>query len=90
MVAVNMAFDEETGIVIYGPEFVSRGFVFGSETGYLLEDAQCVILEILEEISPDTPDRLEKIRSMVHKALKEYFYYTIKRRPVILIFIINV
>jgi len=90
IVVVNMVFDEATGCVIHGPEIVSRGFVFGSETGHLLEDAHCVILEIVEEISPETPDRLEKIRSMTAKALKEYFYYTIKRRPVILPFIFNI
>ena len=44
--------EEETGIVVYGPDVVSRGFVFENETGHLLEDAKCVILEIVEEISP--------------------------------------
>ena len=44
LVAVTLAFDEETGIIMYGPEIVSRGFVFQTESGHLLEDAQCVIL----------------------------------------------
>ena len=52
----------ETGIVIFGPEMVSRGFVFETETGHLLEDAKCVILEIVEEIGPEVPDRARKIR----------------------------
>lgn len=90
IVAVTMAFDEETGIVVYGPDLVSRGFVFETKTGHLLEDAQCVILEIVEEMAPETPDRTEKIRSMIQKALREYFYFTIKRRPVILTFIVEI
>ncbi|MEA3279930.1 MAG: ribonuclease J [Thermodesulfobacteriota bacterium] len=90
VVAVNMAFDEETGIIIYGPEVVSRGFVFETETGHLLEDAKCVILEIVEDVSPETPDRVDKIRSMIQRALREYFYFTIKRHPVILPFIIEI
>ena len=90
IVAVNMAFDEETGIIVYGPEVVSRGFVFEIETGHLLEDAKCVILEIVEDVSPETPDRVDKIRSMIRKALKEYFYFTIKRHPVILPFILEI
>ncbi len=90
IVAVTMAFDEETGIVVYGPDVVSRGFVFETKTGHLLEDAQCVILEIVEEMAPETPDRTEKIRSMIQKALREYFYFTIKRRPVILTFIVEI
>ncbi len=90
LVIVNMAFDEETGIVIFGPEMVSRGFVFETETGHLLEDAKCVILEIVEEIGPEVPDRARKIRSKISKALRKYFFFTIKRRPVILPFILEV
>ena len=90
LVIVNMAFDEETGIVIFGPEMVSRGFVFETETGHLLEDAKCVILEIVEEIGPEIPDRAIKIRSKISKALRKYFFFTIKRRPVILPFILEV
>ncbi len=90
LVVVNMAFDEETGIVIFGPEIVSRGFVFETETGHLLEDAKCVILEIVEEIGPEVPERADKIRSQIQKALRKYFSFTIKRRPVILPFILEV
>ncbi len=90
MVAVTMAFDEETGIIMYGPEIVSRGFVFETETGHLLEDAQCVILEIVEEVPFDTPHRVDKIRSKIQTALRQYFFFTIGRRPVILPFIMEV
>jgi ribonuclease J len=85
-----MAFDEETGIVVYGPEIVSRGFVFETETGHLLEDAKCVVLEIVEEVSPEVPDRAAKIQSKIQKALRKYFSFTINRRPVILPFILEV
>jgi ribonuclease J len=90
LVVVNMAFDEETGVVIYGPEIVSRGFVFDAETGHLLRDAECVILEIVEEISPEVPNRIDKIRMKTRTALRQYFFYTIGRRPVILPFISEV
>jgi len=90
MVAVTMAFDEETGIIMYGPEIVSRGFVFETETGHLIEDAQCVILEIVEEVPFDTPHRVDKIRSKIQTALRQYFFFTIGRRPVILPFIMEV
>jgi ribonuclease J len=90
LVVVNVAFDEETGIVIYGPELVSQGFVFETQTGHLLEDAKCVILEIIEEIGFERPDRINAIRSKVKSSLRQYFYYTIKRRPVILPFILEI
>ena len=90
MVAVTMAFDEETGVVVYGPEIVSRGFVFETSSGYLLEDAQCVVLEIVEELTPDFDNRVDKIRSKIKTALRQYFFFTIGRRPVILPFIMEV
>jgi len=89
LVVVNMAFDEETGIITYGPDLVSRGFIFETESGYLLEDAKCVILEIVEEIPPETPNRIEKIHTKIQSALRQYFYFAIQRRPVILPFIVE-
>ena len=90
LVVVNMAFDEETGVVVYGPDVVSKGFVFETETGYLLEDAQCVILEIVDEVGPEVEDRVSIIRKRVQTALRKYFYFTIRRRPVILPFILEI
>ena len=90
LVIVNLAFDEETGIVMYGPELVSQGFVFQTATGHLLEDAKCVVLEIVEEVSPEVPERIDKIRSKVQTALRQYFFFAIGRRPVILPFILEV
>ncbi len=89
-VAVTIAFDEETGIVVYGPELISKGFVFETATGHLLQDAQCVILEIIEDLKPDTPDRLDKIRTRIKSDLRKYFNFTIKRRPLILPFVLEI
>lgn len=83
LVVVTIVFDEETGVIVYGPEIVSRGFVFWTATGHLLDDAQCVILEVVEEIGMDAPNRTDMIRSKVQKALRQYFNFTIKRRPII-------
>ena len=84
IVVVVMAFDEETGVVVYGPDIVSRGFVFWTETGHLLDDAQCVILEVVEEVGPEVPDRAEVIRTKLQTLLRQYFYFTIRRRPTII------
>ena len=90
IVGITMAFDEETGIVIYGPEVFSRGFVFETETGYLLEDAKCVILEVVEDIPLGTPGRVGLIRTRMQTALRKYFDFTIHRHPIILPFFLEV
>jgi ribonuclease J len=90
IVVVNMVIDEETGIVVYGPEMVSRGFVFETETGHLLEDAKCIILEVIEEVGPEVPGRVDKIRSKIQVALRKHFSFTIRRRPIILPLILEI
>ncbi|THB79986.1 MAG: ribonuclease J [Desulfobacteraceae bacterium] len=90
LVIVTMIIDEETGVVLYGPELHSKGFVFDSATGYLIDDAQCVILEIVEEIEAGIENRVEKIRMKLSRALKQYFSFTIGRRPMIVPIILEV
>jgi ribonuclease J len=90
LVVVNIAFDEETGIIVYGPEIVSRGFVFETKKGHLVGDAQCVVLEIVEEIGPEVANRIDKIQNEVRRALRQYFFYTIGRRPIILPFFMEI
>ncbi|PIE61103.1 MAG: ribonuclease J, partial [Desulfobacterales bacterium] len=90
LVVVILIIDEETGVVLYGPELVSKGFVFDSATGYLVDDAQCVILEIVEEYEAGLDSRVELIRKKLQRALKQYFSFAIKRRPLIVPIIIEV
>ncbi|MBU1341372.1 MAG: ribonuclease J [Proteobacteria bacterium] len=90
LVVVTMIIDEETGVVLYGPELISKGFVFDSATGYLVDDAQCVILEIVEEMEAGIESRVELIRKKMQKALKQYFAFAINRRPLIVPIIIEV
>ncbi len=89
LVVINLVLDEETGFIVFGPEIVSRGFVFETETGHLLEEAKCIILEIVEDII-DKPQRAEVLKRRLPGALREYFNFTIKRKPVILPFILEV
>jgi len=90
LVVVAMALDEDTGTVVYGPEIFSRGFVFEMETGHLLDDAVCVVLEVVEDIGPETHHRAARIRARLQTVLKQYFFFTIARRPVIVPIIIEV
>lgn len=90
LVVVTMILDEETGVVLYGPELISKGFVFNSATGHLVDDAQCVILEIVEEVEVGIDSRVDLIRKKLQLALKQYFAFAINRRPLIVPIIIEV
>jgi ribonuclease J len=90
LVVVTMIIDEETGVVLYGPELISKGFVFDSAMGHLIDDAQCVILEIVEEVEAGLESRVDLIRKKLQRALKQYFAFAINRRPLIVPIIIEV
>jgi len=90
LVIVVMIFDEETGIILHGPEILSKGFVFHGVTDHLLQDAECVILEIVEEIDSSVPDRVAVIKAKMKIALRQYFKFTINRRPVVFPVIIEI
>ena len=47
-----MVIEEESWEIIYGPEVESKGFVFEQHYSHILEDAQCIILDIFENIPP--------------------------------------
>ena len=86
LVIVSMVLDEETGDIISGPDLVSKGFVFNAATGHLVDDAQCVILEVVEELRQGLLGGMntEILRNRLTKTLKEYFSFAIKRKPMIL------
>ena len=85
-----LAVDERTGEVIYGPDFISRGFVFEDQEGFILEEAKCIVLEVLDEIeSPGRTDWSE-VTPDIKRRLKRFFYKIIERRPLILPIIIPV
>jgi len=47
------------------------------------------VIEVVEDVTPEIPDRIDKIRARIQTALRQYFLYTIGRRPVILPFIME-
>ncbi len=90
MVIALLAVDERTGEIIYGPDIISRGFVFEDQGGFILEEAKCIVLEILDEIKSAPHIDWAEVGPDIKKRLKRFFYKIIERRPLILPIIIPV
>ena len=90
MVLVLLIVDEKTGETVYGPEIVSRGFVFEDQGQFILEDAECIVLEVLDELERPSPVDCSKVESEIRKRLKRFFYKVIERSPLIMPVIIAV
>jgi ribonuclease J len=83
MVVILLVVDAETGDTIYGPEMISRGFVFEDQERFILEDAECIVLEVLDELERPSPMDCRAVESEIAKRLKRFFYNVIERSPLI-------
>ncbi|MBW4054653.1 MAG: ribonuclease J [Proteobacteria bacterium] len=84
MIVVIIGMNMSTGALIYGPDIVSRGFVFEDENQEYLENARTVVTCALEELNAEMRCDGEEVKSAVHQALRRFCKKTIERRPVIL------
>jgi ribonuclease J len=84
MVVIIIGMNKTTGEIIYGPDIVSRGFVFEDESQEYLETARCIVVEALNELSEEMRCDSEEVNTTVRQALRRFFKKTIERRPVIL------
>jgi ribonuclease J len=84
MVVVIIAIDQATGEIIYGPDIVSRGFVFEDESQQYLDEAKKVVLDTLALKNVDVLADWGEVKLEVRRVLRRFFNKTIDRRPVIL------
>jgi ribonuclease J len=90
IVVALVAINEKTGELIYGPDIISSGFVFEKESGDLLDKAKEIVLETLDNINVEAKTDWMEARTEIRKSLRKYFNKVIKRRPIILPFIIEI
>ena len=84
MVVIIIGMNKTSGEIIYGPDIVSRGFVFEDESREYLETARGLVVEAINELSEEMRCDCEEVNTTVRQALRRFFKKTIERRPVIL------
>ncbi|GFO67460.1 ribonuclease J [Geomonas limicola] len=84
MVVVIIGINQVTGAIIYGPDIVSRGFVFEDESQQYLEEAKKVVLDTLALVNTEVLADWNEVKLEVRRVLRRFFNKTIERRPVIL------
>jgi ribonuclease J len=89
MVLAVMAIHQQTGELVAGPDFISRGFMRAEESEEVLEQARKVVLEALSASSRETRKDPAEVQEEVRKALRRYFRKRLERRPVVVPYIIE-
>ena len=84
MVVVIIAINQQTGELIYGPDIVSRGFVFEDESQEYLDEAKKIVLDLLAGMNIEALGDWGEVKQEVRRILRRFFNKTIERRPVIL------
>ena len=84
MVVVIIGISHSSGELIYGPDIVTRGFVFVDESQDYLDATRQVVLDTLAGVNPEVRGDWSEVKEEVHRALRRFFNKSIERRPVIL------
>jgi ribonuclease J len=90
VVIVLLAVDEQTGEVTYGPDIVSKGFVFEGQSAVILEEAKDAVLQVVHSIENRSNLDWTEVAPEIKRNLKRLFQNRMDRRPLILPIILPV
>ncbi len=80
-----LALDEFDGDILYGPEIISRGFVYMREHEDLIKRAQEVVLRAAKKRAPQ-----RVLEGRIKDALADFTYQELGRRPMVLPLVMEV
>jgi ribonuclease J len=87
---VVVAMEKETGLIMGGPDIVSRGFVYVRESEGLLDEAKERVKNALYDCLERNVTEWAVLKSGVRDVLGKYLYEKTRRRPMILPIIMEV
>ena len=90
LVVVSMAVYQDEAVIVNGPEIITRGFVYVKESEDLIENAKEVVYETYCYWSDKGYTDIGKLRNEIRDELSDFFWKSIKRRPMILTIIMSV
>ena len=90
LIVVVASVDTETGLLLSGPDVVSRGFVYVRESEELMEEIRQVAAESICNYMERSRriDRME-MKNLLKDDLSKYLYSKTKRKPMVLPVIMN-
>ena len=82
--------DREAGLILAGPDIVSRGFVYVRESEELMDEARALLTETLTECLDRGMHEWNAIKGRMKDNLSDYIYQKTKRSPMILPIIMEI
>ena len=85
-----MAIEGGSGMLVSGPEIVTRGFIYVKESDDMMDEMRELSFEALEDQIDRGVKDFNKLRSSVRDALSDYVWKKTNRRPMIMAVILEV
>ena len=89
IIIVTAAISMDAGLLLNGPEVVSRGFVYVRENEELIEKLREIAYTAIEKALDKNIYEWGQIKKMVSDAMSRYIYQVTRRRPMILPIILD-
>ncbi|MBQ9112752.1 MAG: ribonuclease J [Clostridia bacterium] len=91
LIVVVASVDTEAGLLLSGPDVVSRGFVYVRESEELMDEVRAIATDAIEKCLSDGSkiDRMH-LKTCVKDDLSKFLYAKTKRKPMVLPVIMNV
>ena len=90
LIVIVAAIEHDLGLLVSGPDVVSRGFVYVRESESLMDNMKTKAAEIIEnELKRSKVDRIQ-LKNKVKDDLAKYIYQQTKRKPMIIPIIMDV
>lgn len=82
--------DKDNRQLLKEPDIISRGFVYMKESTELIDEAKNLMTKTVTDMKPATKSDWSQIKQQTRNQLSRFFYEKTKRRPMILVFILEV
>ncbi len=85
-----MAIDSASGILLSGPELVTRGFIYVKESDDIMDEMREIVQLAVERLTNKGVRDYNRFRSVIRDELGSYIWKSMNRRPMILPVILEV
>ena len=90
IILIVVTMDKEQGVVVAGPDIVSRGFGYVRESEELMDDVRTRVEEALARCEDEGITEWSGLKSAMRDALGRYIFERTRRRPMILPIIMEI
>jgi len=90
ILVVVVTLSKQNGMILSGPDIISRGFVYVRESEELLEEAGRIVHNTLKRLMTDNVSEWSSLKTAVRDDLGKFLFEQTRRRPMILPIIMEV